>query len=151
MLPERSSPSPSGAAKPTRAWRRPALPASSPASNWRSRTGFENSAITPPEALPYSAENGPRSTSTRSAPARSKCATWPWPSGMVAGMPSAYRRRPRTPKPARAPKPRLLICRSCAWLLRLATTRPGTRAIDSDRFTIGPLSRSAASPTVVIA
>ena len=37
-----------------------------------------------------------------------------WPSGIVAGMLSVYIRRPRTPKPARAPKPRELICRSCA-------------------------------------
>jgi hypothetical protein len=40
----------------------------------------------------------------RAAEARSKCETWPWPSGPVAGMPSLYRRRPRTPKLARAPK-----------------------------------------------
>ena len=36
------------------------------------------------------------------------------PSGIVAGMPSATRRMPRTPKVERAPKPRDWICRSCA-------------------------------------
>jgi hypothetical protein len=38
----------------------------------------------------------------------------PCPSGMVAGMPSVMRRMPRTPKVARAPKPRDCTCRSCA-------------------------------------
>ena len=73
-----------------------------------------STAITPPAALPYSAENGPRSTSMRSAEPSAKVAACPWPSGMVAGMPSAIRRMPRTPKVARAPKPREEICRSCA-------------------------------------
>mgnify|MGYP003519632835 CR=1 FL=1 len=107
-------PSLSGAAADTRHWRRPYLPKSSPVSKRPSRTGALNDAMTPPELLPYSTENGPRSTSTRWALARSKWLTWPWPSGIDAGMPSLYKRRPRTPKPARAPKPRELICRSCA-------------------------------------
>jgi len=110
----KSKPWPSGAATPARNWRRPKLPTSAAASNWRSRAGALTKAITPPELLPYSTENGPRSTSMRCAPARSKWLTWPWPSGMVAGMPSVYRRRPRTPKPVRAPKPRALTCKSCA-------------------------------------
>ena len=99
---------------PRRNWVRPALPASTPSETARSTGAALSSEMTPPEPLPYSAENGPRSTSTRSAPARSKCETWPWPSGPAAGMPSVYRRMPRTPKLARAPKPRELICRSCA-------------------------------------
>ncbi|WP_237715964.1 hypothetical protein [Rubrivivax gelatinosus] len=58
-------------------------------------------------------------------------------------MPSASRRRPRTPKPARAPKPRELICRSWAKLLRLQRLaevdhRPGPAQIlgadDADRI-----------------
>ena len=44
--------------------------------------------ITPPDELPYSAENGPRSTSMRSAAASGKFDTWPCPSGIVAGIPS---------------------------------------------------------------
>ena len=70
--------------------------------------------ITPPEELPCSAVNGPRSTSIRAADARSKCETWPCPSGPVAGTPSTYRRRPRTPKVDRAPNPREEIWMSCA-------------------------------------
>ena len=73
----------------------------------------------------------------RSAEARSKCETWPCPSGAVAGMPSAYRRKPRTPKVERAPKPRMEICRSCAKFWRLSATTPGTRTSDSDRLTCG--------------
>ena len=46
-------------------------------------------AITPPAALPYNAENGPRNTSMRSADDSEKCETCPEPSGMLAGMPSA--------------------------------------------------------------
>jgi hypothetical protein len=62
-----------------------------------------NTLITPPEELPYREENGPRSTSMRSAVDRSKCDACPCPSGAVAGMPSTYRRMPRTPKVERAP------------------------------------------------
>ena len=51
-------------------------------------------------------ENGPRSTSMRSAEPSAKVAACPCPSGMVAGMPSAIRRMPRTPNVERAPKPR---------------------------------------------
>ncbi|MNN58053.1 hypothetical protein D3C81_1730790 [compost metagenome] len=68
--------------------------------------------ITPPEALPYRAENGPRSTSTLSMLERSIFEVCPWPSGIVAGMPSTYMRIPRTPKVERAPKPRMESCRS---------------------------------------
>ena len=73
-----------------------------------------NSWITPPAWLPYSVENGPRKTSMRAAMSRSNVAAWPWPSGIVAGTPSATRRTPRTPNAERAPKPREEICRSCA-------------------------------------
>jgi hypothetical protein len=73
-----------------------------------------NIEITPPEELPYKAENGPRSTSMWSADPRSNCENCPWPSGMVPGMPSEYRRTPRTPKLDRAPNPRMEICRSWA-------------------------------------
>jgi hypothetical protein len=45
-----------------------------------------NTEITPPDALPYSEENGPRSTSIRCAETRLKLPVWPWPSGIVAGM-----------------------------------------------------------------
>ena len=62
----------------------------------------------------------------RSAPARLKCDSWPWPSGIDAGMPSAYSRSPRTPKVARAPKPRIDSCVSCARFWRSRASRPGT-------------------------
>ena len=71
-----------------------------------------------------------------------KCETWPWPSGIVAGMPSAYRRSPRTPKLARAPKPRIDTCRSCAWFWRSRTTTPGTRGSASARDSAGRARRS---------
>ena len=109
-----SQPSPNGVPAWSRVWRSPALPASRSSSANRSRTGALTSAITPPELLPYKAVKGPRSTSIRAAEARSKCVTCPWPSGIVAGMPSVYRRSPRTPNGARAPKPRDESCRSCA-------------------------------------
>jgi hypothetical protein len=64
----------------------PQLP---PSSAPRSSGGLAPSAvkiwITPPDELPYSAENGPRRTSMRSAEPRLKFETWPWPSGIVAG------------------------------------------------------------------
>jgi len=43
-----------------------------------------NTEITPPEALPYSAENGPRRISTRCADGRLKLPVWPCPSGIGA-------------------------------------------------------------------
>ncbi len=92
----------------------PSLPTSAPTWNERSVGAVLISEITPPDELPYSAENGPRSTSMREAPAMSKCEIEPCPSGVLAGTPSVYRRMPRTPKAERAPKPRELICRSCA-------------------------------------
>src|SRR5690554_4033457 len=95
---------------------------------------------TPPEELPCRAENGPRRTSMRSAPARLKCESWPWPSGIEAGMPSAYRRSPRTPTVARAPKARMDSCVSCARFWRSRASRPGmprrtseTSALASER------------------
>ncbi|HEU0012389.1 MAG TPA: hypothetical protein VFQ45_01830 [Longimicrobium sp.] len=63
--------------------------------------------MTPPDALPYSAEAGPRTTSARP---RVEGSTWlrvVWPSGMVAGTSSTSTRTPRTPNCARAPKPRM--------------------------------------------
>src|SRR5690606_29452757 len=101
---------------------------------------------TPPEELPCSAENGPRMTSMRSAPAITTCETWPWPSGMVAGMPSAYRRRPRTPKVERAPKPRIDSWVSWAKFCRSRAARPGTPARASASATPWP----AASPSSAI-
>jgi hypothetical protein len=50
----------------------------------------------------------------RSAEPRAKVDAWPCPPGIVAGMPSAMRRMPRTPNVARTPKPREEICRSWA-------------------------------------
>jgi hypothetical protein len=47
-----------------------------------------NTCTTPPDELPYSAENGPRNTSMAAAEPRSTLEIWPWPSGIVAGMPS---------------------------------------------------------------
>jgi hypothetical protein len=44
--------------------------------------------ITPPDALPYSVENGPRSTSMRPADNRLKLPVCPCPSGIVTGMSS---------------------------------------------------------------
>jgi hypothetical protein len=60
-------------------------------------------------------------------------------------------RRPRTPKPARAPKPRALIWRSCASFERLRTTSPGTRASASDSWISGPAARSASASTTLMA
>jgi len=48
------------------------------------------------------------------AESRLKLPVWPCPSGIVTGMKSWYRRTPRTPNVAREPKPRELICTSCA-------------------------------------
>jgi hypothetical protein len=45
-----------------------------------------NTETTPPEALPYNDENGPRRTSIRCADGKLKLPVWPWPSGIVAGM-----------------------------------------------------------------
>ncbi|WP_377154865.1 hypothetical protein ACFJIX_22150 [Roseateles sp. UC29_93] len=47
-----SQPSPKGVPAVTRAWRKPALPASRSSSAKRSRTGALTSAMTPPELLP---------------------------------------------------------------------------------------------------
>src|SRR3546814_20846329 len=87
------------------------------------------------DALPI--DNGRQRTSTRPADSSMQCDTWPWPSGMVAGMPSLYRRTPRMPKLARAPKPRIDTCRPYAWLLRSPATTPGPRCSDSDRLRCG--------------
>ncbi|MDT4849739.1 hypothetical protein FQZ97_838670 [compost metagenome] len=73
-----------------------------------------NTCSTPADELPYSCASGPRSTSMRSADGRLMVEAWPWPSGMVAGMPSTMRRAPRMPKGAREPEPRMESCRSCA-------------------------------------
>jgi hypothetical protein len=97
------------------------------------------------------AENGPRKTSMRSAVSRLKVAAWPWPPGMVAGMPSAIRRRPRTPKAERAPKPRAEICKSWATFWRFATSTPGTAASASEAFTRGWLSCMRAASTTSMA
>jgi hypothetical protein len=110
----RFQPSASGASMAARPCQRPSAPTSPSIVTRRCVGAALTSAITPPELAPYSAENGPRSTSRRCAPAMSKCDTCPWPSGIVAGMLSVYRRRPRMPKVERAPKPRELTCRSCA-------------------------------------
>ncbi len=64
-------------------------------------------AITPPAALPSSADAGPRSTSTRSTRERSRLESWLWPSGRVWGTPSTRIFIPRMPKFARAPAPRI--------------------------------------------
>ncbi|AQF94281.1 Uncharacterised protein [Bordetella pertussis] len=93
----------------------PKLPAAAlPVASGGSLPCSVNTCTTPPDELPYRAENGPRSTSTRPAEPMSMFEVWPWPSGMVAGMPSTYSRTPRTPKVERAPKPRIDSCRSCA-------------------------------------
>ena len=102
---------------------------------------------TPPDELPYSDEKGPRSTSTRSAEPKSTCDNWPWPSGMVAGMPSTYKRTPRTPNVERAPKPRTESCRSCAWFCRSRASTPGVRARLSDRLSCALPSARNRSPS----
>ena len=107
--------------------------------------------ITPPDELPYSAENGPRNTSMRSAESRLKFDTWPEPSGIVAGMPSVYRRTPRTPNVERAPKPRIETCSSCATFCRLRTSTPGTPSSTSDRFTPSRACATLSSGTESIA
>src|SRR5690606_40361501 len=70
--------------------------------------------IVPPEELPYSDENAPPKTSICSRLFKSIFEVCPCPSGMVAGIPSTYKRTPRTPKLERAPKPRIEICKSWA-------------------------------------
>jgi len=65
---------------------------------------------TPPDALPYSADDAPRSTSIRLTSLRSRLVSWPWPSGKVCGMPSSSTLRPRTPNAERAPNPRIESC-----------------------------------------
>ena len=72
--------------------------------------------MTPPEALPYSDELGPRMTSIWLVAPRSMLSTEPWPSGSVSGMPSTSTLMPRMPNCARAPKPRIDTRRSCAKL-----------------------------------
>jgi hypothetical protein len=62
-----------------------------PPITWPPTVGFAepssvNTEITPPDALPYNDENGPRSTSMRCVETRLKLPVWPWPSGIVAGM-----------------------------------------------------------------
>ena len=63
--------------------------------------------MTPPDALPYSAEAEPRSTSIRSAAPSSRFVSCPWPSGSVWGTPSSSTLMPRTANAARLPKPRM--------------------------------------------
>ena len=69
------------------------------------------------------------------ADSRSKRPVPPWPSGVLAGMPSARSLTPRTPKPARAPNPRTMIC--CSWekVSRFCTTVPGMRTSASEMLT----------------
>src|SRR5690606_13584499 len=107
------------------------------------------SETTPPDELPWSAEKGPRSTSIRSAPARLKCESWPWPSGIEAGMPSAYSRSPRTPKVARAPKPRIESWVSWARFWRSRASRPGMPRSTS-ATSASAVARSPARPTVAV-
>src|SRR6266566_4671399 len=49
----------------------------------RGAAGSLQMLITPPEALPNSADDEPRSTSIRSAAPSSRLVSWPWPSGRV--------------------------------------------------------------------
>src|SRR5438105_6124727 len=63
--------------------------------------------ITPPDALPNSADDEPRSTSIRSAAPSSRLVSCPWPSGSVWGMPSSSTLMPRTANAERAPNPRI--------------------------------------------
>lgn len=105
--------------------------------------------MTPPAALPYSCAMGPRSTSTCAALASCAVAAWPWPSGMVAGMPSTSNRTPRTPKVEREPKPRTEICRSWAKFPRSSTTTPAWPASSSDRLTSGEGVAKASTATLV--
>jgi len=68
-------PGPSAASGPSTVSRpciSPKLPASTSMRSRPSVGAVLTSEITPPELLPYSAEKGPRSTSTRLAPAMSK-------------------------------------------------------------------------------
>ena len=63
--------------------------------------------MTPPDALPYSAELGPRMTSIWLVAPRSMLSTEPRPSGSVSGIPSTSTLTPRMPNWPRAPKPRI--------------------------------------------
>ena len=93
--------------------------------------GVLNTWITPPAALPYITDIGPRSTSRRCTFHQSSVPVWPWPSGWLKGTPSSYSRTPRTPNEARDPKPRTDSCRSCAAFWRSSATTPGTRVSQS--------------------
>ena len=87
----------------------------------------------------------------RAADIRLAVAAWPWPSGMVAGMPSIRMRTPRTPKVERVPKPRTDSCKSCAKFCRSRICSPGTAPISSDRLTSGEAVRNASTCTASIA
>ena len=111
--------------------------------------------ITPPAALPYSADAFDRTTSTPSTSARSTRSSAVRPSGSVSGMPSIRTRTPRavpafdrSPAP-RDPKPRIEIRTSPPPVRDWAST-PGT----SDSASSSPTprrSRSSRGPTSVTA
>src|SRR6266576_4468697 len=74
-----------------------------------SSCGLVQMLMTPPDALPNSADDEPRSTSIRSTSPSSRLVSWPWPSGRVCGIPSTRILIPRTANAERAPKPRIEI------------------------------------------
>ena len=82
--------------------------------------------ITPPDALPYKLDEGPRNISTDPIDASSILVSWPWPSGSVCGMPSSRILTHRAPKADRDPNPRMDIRWSRDGLYRFATYKPGT-------------------------
>ncbi len=97
--------------------------------------------ITPPEALPYSAEEAPRRTSIRRAELKSRLSSWVCPSGELSGMPSTSSLTSRTPKADRVPNPRMATRWSCAKLKLFWTKTPGTRRSASSMVSVGSRSR----------
>ena len=79
---------------------------------------------------------------------KSRLLSWLWPSGMVRGMPSSKTLIPRTPKAARAPRPRTLSRSPWDRLWRLAINSPGTGRSDSASESPGR-ARPTSATTVV--
>ena len=108
---------------------RPLLPATKRGSTRQAAStgAWVWAASTPPPALPYSDELGPRKISMRPVDPKSRLLSWLWPSGMVRGMPSSKTLIPRTPKAARAPKPRTLSRSPWERFVAIGDEQPGHR------------------------
>ncbi len=111
-------PAPAGDAARSDHFRSPNDPATKPAvaPGRAGRAVRDRSSSTPPEALPYSADDAPRRISTRARSSSSTFVSCPWPSGRVCGMPSNTILTPRTPNAERAPNPRIATRWSSAGL-----------------------------------